>query len=550
MEPEQRKPEDLALVDAPYWMHLNRILIDGQPFDLEGRRYQQELMRSKTSDGRFKHNEVIRKGSQIGITIAKVAEATHGALHGIYPQGIIFYFPTQKAVEIFSKSRFKPFIEDNPDAIGKFMGKTDSVSIRKVGPTNIYFFGASATSMVGGEKKDSTAVRMTPGDWILLDERDLFDEVMALQVNQRLGNSKIWRRTDMGTPTIPDLGIDLLYKKSNMGRWQIQCSSCKKHTCVETEFPACIKLSDSGNYFKCSHCVNSRIDTNDGTWEPDSPKRDTIGYWVSQLLNPNCNLDLILRQYTDPEAYDMTEGEFQRIVMGLPYVSVEDELSESDVYACCGRHSMLHSTKIGCAMGIDVGNPIYVVIGYRKDRGRYQLVKIATVPNFGELHDLAHRFNVKSCVIDAQPEYHKSREYQNEAKHAVYLCYYSEHLKTFDSWSSPPENIVKVNRTEIFDATGAMVRDPGVLTIPRMCEEVKVFAHQMTRSVRVQETDQRTNTKIYRYRTRGDKQDHYRHALNYFLLACRKIGIPPEVRSANAKKRPVTQDMSYSLGVR
>jgi len=546
MDTEARKPEDLALVDAPYWMYLNGIRIDGRPFDLEGRKYQQEIMRATTSDGKFKHNEVIRKGSQIGVTISKVAEATHGALHGLYPQGIIFYFPSQKAVEMFSKSRFKPFIDDNPAAIGKFMGKTDSVYIRKIGQTNVYFFGASATSRVGGEKKDSTSVRSTPADWILLDERDLFDEDIAAQVNQRLGNSKIWRRTDMGTPTIPDLGVDLLYKKSNMCRWQVQCESCKKHTCLETEFPSCIKLSDGKGYFICSHC-GARIDSNNGKWVADEPKRDTVGYWVSQLLNPNCNLPLILKQYTDPEAYDMTEGEFQRIVMGLPHVSAEDELSESDVYACCGADQMSHSCDSPCAMGVDVGNPIYAVIGYRKDRGRYKIIKLARVSDWGELHGLAKRFNVKADVIDAQPEYHRSREFQTEETHAVYLCYYSEHLKTFDTWSSSPDNIVKVNRTEIFDATHAMVRDAGVLTIPRMCEEVKIFAHQLTRSVRVQETDQRTGVKIYRYRTRGDKQDHYRNALNYFLLACKKVGIPPTRESS--RKRVLIQDMTYKIGV-
>lgn len=540
------KSEKGTIIDAPYWMYINHIRIDGRLFDYEGRKYQQELMRPKTDDGRFKHNEVIRKGTQIGITISKVAEATHGALHGRYPQGIIFYFPSQKAVEMFSKSRFKPFIEDNPESVGKYMGKTDSVYIRKVGPTNVYFFGGSATSKVGGEKKDSTSVRSTPADWIIIDERDLFDEEMAKQVNQRLGNSKIWRRTDVGTPTIPDLGIDALYKKSNQSRWQIRCDACKKHTCLETEFPSCIKLTDEGGHFVCAHC-GKRIDPNNGKWIPDYPKRDVVGYWASQLLNPNCNLSLILRQFADPEAYDMDEGEFQRIVLGSAFVSAEDELSESDVYACCGGDGMQHSSQTDCAMGVDVGNPIYAVIGYRRDRGRYKVIKVAQVPDWGELHDLANRFNVKSAVIDAQPEYHKSREFQSEEPYAVYLCYYSEHLKTFDSWSSSPENIVKVNRTEIFDATHSMVREAGVLTLPRVNEEMKTFARQMTRSVRVQETDQRTGTKIYRYRARGDKEDHYRNALNYFLLACRKIGIP--VESRKSRKRPLMQDMKYTLGV-
>ncbi len=43
-------PENNAAADAPYWAWLNKILLDGRPFTLEGRNYQLELMRSKTED--------------------------------------------------------------------------------------------------------------------------------------------------------------------------------------------------------------------------------------------------------------------------------------------------------------------------------------------------------------------------------------------------------------------------------------------------------------------------------------------------------------------
>jgi hypothetical protein len=385
------------------------------------------------------------------------------------------------------------------------------------------------------------AVRSTPADWVLLDERDLFDEEMASQVNQRLGNSKIWRRSDMGTPTIPDFGVDFLYKKSDCRRWQIKCE-CGKYTCLETEFPNCIKLSDEGDYFACSYC-GAKLDRNNGSWVADYPDRDTVGYWVSQLLNPNCNLSLILKQYSNPEAYDMTEGEFQRIVLGLPHINAQDELLESDVFACCGRDSMAHETIIPCAMGVDVGNPMYVVIGHRLDRERYKVIKTARVPDFNAIHDLARKFNVKSAVIDAQPEYHLVRDFQKKENYSVYLCYYNETQRQFAVWDA--NNIVKVLRTEIFDATHHIVKQPGMLTIPSTCEEIKIFAHQMTRTVRVLETDLRTGQKLYRYRRRGDKEDHYRNALNYFLLACKKIGISEKV---TPQRRPQVQDRSYSIG--
>jgi hypothetical protein len=529
--------------DTLYWLYMNGVKVDGRAFDLKGRQYQQEIMRPYTAQKKTKHNEVIRKGSQIGITIGKVCEATHGALYGLYPQGIIFYFPNKTAVEMFSASRFKPFLEDNPDTIGKYMGKTDRVDIRRVGDVNIYFFGGGATARVGGDKKDSTSVRSTPADWVILDERDLFDDVMARQVNQRLGNSTIKRRTDIGTPTIPDLGIDLLYKKSDMRRWQIPCE-CGKFTCVETEFPRCVRVDSEKGHLVCVHC-GKRIDSNRGNWVPDCPDRDVVGYWASQLLNPNCDLNLVLKQYADPEAYDLDEGEFYRTVLGIPFIDADDELLVSDVYACCTSEREKFDSQYTCAMGVDVNWPeLNVVIGYPLDRNRHKIVKTARVKEWPDLLDLAKRYKVQSCVIDAQPERHKVTEFQKQAPFAVWICFYSEHLKTLDQWDKD-NRVVKVMRTEIFDASHDLVKKPGRLQLPVLNEELKEYAHQMTRSVRVLETDQETGTKIYRYRARGDKQDHYRNATNYYLLASKRIG-PPKPETPVTHK-PITQSMEYSL---
>jgi hypothetical protein len=536
--------EQSAATDAPYWAFANSLRIDGQPFDLQGRKYQLELMRPVTEDGKRKRNEVIRKGSQIGITIGKVIEITHGAIYKLYPQGIIYYFPSGKAVEHFSKTRFKPFLDDN-DYVKQFVSDVNAVAVRRIAGVNVNFFGCSATTIVGGEAKDSVSVRSTPADWVLLDERTLFDDEMAKQVNQRLGNSKIERRTDLGTPKLPDSDIDLLYSKSDMRRWQIKCGACGKYTCMESEFPKSIDVdSDGRGYPCCVHCGKEIYRSSEfSSWVPDYPERETIGYWASQLLNPNKDLARILRIFDNPEAYDMDLAECYRTILGLSYVSSEDRLSESDVYGCCCGDMMAVSHAGPCAMGVDVGKTLHAVIGYKITHDRFRLVKIARLPDWNALHDIAQRFNVKSCVIDAHPELHRAREFQKAEHFAVYVCYYSEHLKTFDQWDEQ-DGIVKVNRTEIFDATHQMTVSPGRLMIPRNCEEVREFAHQMTMAAKVLEIDERSGGKIYRYRKIGDKEDHYRNALNYFLLACKKVGT---VRSERTKPKVLTQDMEYKL---
>ncbi len=538
--------DQICAVSAPYWAWVNKLLIDGRPFNLKGRRYQAEMMRSKTDDGKVKTNEVIKKGSQTGATIGKSIEIVHGALHGIYPQGIIYYFPSKVAVEDFSGSRFKPLLTDN-EQIKKYCNDINSVYKRRIAKTNVSFLGCTGTTIIGGIAKDSTSVRSTPADWILLDERDLFDDEMASQVNQRLGNSTIRRRSDMGTPKLPDDGIDRLYGKSDMRRWQIKCD-CRKYTCMESEFPNCIGVDDNGRgYPECVHC-GREIDRNEGSWQMDSPHKDTVGYWCSQLLNPNRPLAQVLKEYDDPEEYDTTEAEFQRTVLGNAFARAEDVLRETEVYQCCTRDQMANSHEGPCAMGFDVGYPIiHVIIGHRIGNDRYRIVKIARVPNWETLHDLAQRFNVKATVGDAMPESHKIREWaKSEASYGntVYPCYYAPHLKMFDNWGS--DNIVKVNRTDIFDESHQMVVNPGRMLIPRNCEEVKVFAHQMCMAAKFLETDTK-GASSYRYKKIGDKQDHYRNALNYLFLACKKVGA---IKSQREKRKEITQDLTYRLGER
>lgn len=537
--------EKNTAVDAPYWAFANQLLIDGLPFNLKGRGYQMEIMRSKTDDGKVKTHEVIRKGTQIGITMGKVIEIAHGAMHALYPQGIIYYFPSAKAVEKFSATRFKPFISDN-ELIANACNDINAVYARRIGKINVSFEGCSATVRVGGHEKDSPALRSTPADWVLLDERDIFDPEMASQVNQRLGNSEINRRTDLGSPKLPDDGVDLIYGKSDMRRWQIPCRSCGKHTCMESDFPQCIGLREGVGFPQCVHCGKEiyRSDEN-ACWVPDSPKNDVVGYWVSQLLNPNRDLAHVLKECADPEAYDTTEAEFNRTVMGLPFVASEDRLTEADVYGCCDKgYRMAYSHNGPCAAGWDVGpNALHVVIGHRITGDRYRIVRVARVPDFEALHDLLSRYNIKAGVGDAQPEVHKMRDFQKSENFAVYLCYYAEHLKTFDSWEQGT-NIVKVNKTEVCDATHNVVVSPGRLLIPRHCEEIRTFAHQCTCLAKALEEDGRSGGTIYRYRKIGNKQDHYRNALNYFYLACKKVGV---VESQSSRPRPTEQNMDYKL---
>ena len=62
---------------------------------------------------------------------------------------------------------------------------------------------------------------------------------------------------------------------------------------------------------------------------------------------------------------------------------------------------------------------------------------------------------------------------------------------------------------------------PGGLEIPRKDAEVEEFVKEMVNIAKVLEERKDSGEKVYRYRKLGD--DHYRHALNYLMLAAKRI---------------------------
>jgi len=131
--------------------------------------------------------------------------------------------------------------------------------------------------------------------------------------------------------------------------------------------------------------------------------------------------------------------------------------------------------------------------------------------------------------VDALPEQHRARDFQAEEPYEVFLCNYSEHLPTGPEWHLE-EGLVKTNRTEVCDRTHTMVMTPGQLQIPRRSREVDEFARQLSGIAKVRQEDHQSGATVYRYIKVRD--DHYRHALNYFLLASHRAGLvlPKSVR--------------------
>jgi hypothetical protein len=103
----------IGAINPLVWIMSNKIKLGGAPFELKGHEYQQGLFECQD------RVQVCIKGAQMGITEVWVLKTLHGLIHGRYPKGSLYLFPTQNDVGDFSKARFDPLIE-TPNLLNEY----------------------------------------------------------------------------------------------------------------------------------------------------------------------------------------------------------------------------------------------------------------------------------------------------------------------------------------------------------------------------------------------------------------------------------------------
>ena len=520
--------DKLMQADPCIWAIKNRIKLLGDvTFTLDGCQYMADIMRDPA-----RHIAVI-KGTQARITTVFMLREIHALINKMRPQGSLYYFPTEKDVEKFSKKRFGPLISDNP-IIKKHLKSTNSVSAKKVGKSFLSLLGGRATSIIQG-KKDGGSVRTDPGDCVIRDERDLFNDDMAEMTNDRLLNSTLKLEADLGSPTIPDMGIDRVFGESDQKHWQIKCDSCNTDTCIALDFPNSVRYekSESGRsipYFACIKCgkkilpVNGRyIAKYPDRWNPKYPKEGISGYHVSHFITPNCDLGLVMADWEAAQIDGSKLGRFYNTYLGFAYIPIEDRLRQQEVLSCCGNDVMKTTSVKETAMGADIMKKANrVVVAEKTGVDKAKIIYMARVSGFDALYDIVRQYNVKSAVVCIRPYEESFRKFQEKCSKIRVRVYGSEYppkdraraLYTVDEKSG----IYTLNRTEAMDKSQAWIRS-GNLEIPRNCDEVKIFAKECCNTAKTLEINEDTGDRVYRYRPVGDKQEHYRHTINYLQLA-------------------------------
>lgn len=535
-------PEDLSRTSCGTWATWpdGLVLAHGERFSFLERGYQLEVMESRA------RVICVEKATGMGFSEIFILRSIWSLETRRSKQGVLYLFPNADEMRKFSKARFGPLIQANPERIGKYVksgGKsTDAADIKRIGGGTLYMDGATLSQTVGGEvsQKESAAVRGKQVDIVNYDEWDLMSESLREKGLGRMGNSDLKEEVFISNPTIPGIGIDRIYGESDQRMWFRKCG-CGEWTCSDEHFPDLIGLgADGKGYCACRKCGKAL--GFQGQWvAKKSENKDVAGYRISHLNSVKNDPWRILEKYEDLTTNGGNLSDFYKLVLGLPYIAAEDKLVVRDVMACCGQDLMTGSSSGPCAAGVDIGKIKHVIIGQRVGRERFKVLKVVRISDMQDVHDLFERYGVKSAVIDIRPYEDEVRQFQRSHPHIrIYLCEYTDNPMQDVVWNNNTKT-VKAYRTGAFDGSHRVIAQK-LVELPRRSSEMDEFAIQMCNTAKVLETNQRNGSSVYRYRKLGD--EHYRNAMNYFLLAAGPSQIAQS--SSSRFRRDYVTDNEYA----
>lgn len=529
------------------WATARRTMQDGCQYSLDHYPYVEGILNS-----RAKKNWVM-KAAQVGLTEAGITIAMFEA--DFHHRDVIYYFPTKRMGERFSKTRFFPAIMLSPYLRERCTN--NSVEIKQFGVATIHILGANSMADLKG----------TSSGRLLFDELDEWTEQQIYLAEERASGQKnddtiIW---GFSTPKYPNLGIHKQYLHSTREHFRFDCPHC--HQRIELmwedrgggDFGSFMlhgsAVDDSlvhGSYLKCFLC-EGRLEHKDkldwlkpktrggsAEWEATNLEADpnvARGFYLSQLYSPTVAPYQIAIAYLRGHGDEAARREFHNSKLGQPYIEdcyqindqqIDVAIHEGGTYSF---NSVSTESLDDCyvTLGVDPGGPIHhwVAVDWKfdleklgdpNDRAEGKVIGCGRIlaDDWDQIHELMRRYLVRMCVIDAQPSPTLPRVFARAFNGYVYLNYYvvgksgRELSLSEDDYGA---NTVKV------DKVGWLSKTLGRFTNRTMKLPLDVpleFRQQIKAPVR---TMKKGEGQQYIAEFVETGPDHFAHALNYAEIA-------------------------------
>ena len=509
------KPSDLSKYlqknHFPLWLALNHHKTHtNKRMTLQNHAYLKEVL---LDESRYR---VYKKSTQGGVSECLVVISYAAALKG----SVVFYvLPTHQLMERFVSNRFEKSVMFSPyyrEQRGS--GRSKEFSKEMIDNRSLKDIGLGVINFAGS-MSDVPFVEI-PADWLIVDEADNCDASRLEMAKERLGHSSDPHEIYVGNPTFLGSFLDRKFEESTMSYWHTR-HECG-HWIKMNFFDHIVKYVGDNEYIIrdeeydpsgdtdiqpiCDKCGKPFNRFADGTFI-DTKESKISGKQLSRVFSGTGPLHVMVDKFSQALENDYKMQRFYNSELGESYVSKGAKIGDDAIQSCAKEYLMPNSSKAVCAMGIDVGIEMHVIINEILPDKRRRLVFVGTVREASEIAELWKRYSCKFGVIDAHPETRLAKRLVATIG-GMAMCLYINGVKD----SMDKEKVLRVDRTSALDEVKEVFMLQS-LDLPKNIMQVKDFSKHLKASTRV--FDEKANT--YKWVETGP--DHYAHAMVYALKA-------------------------------
>lgn len=387
--------------------------------------------------------------------------------------------------------------------------------------------------------------------------------------NETLSSSAYGWRRDVSTPSLPGVGVNASFDRSDQQHWWMKCPHCSHWMTLIHDFPKnvvelskdslgrpnhnlhlsthAVREQDTHAYIcmKCHRYVSDETRIK-GIWRALYPHRTQVrGYQISQLMCPWISPSELMKKKND---YGLDQL-FENYVIGRPYLGDNIMISRGDVLRCIDRSmtSPYDLRRENVVQGVDWGNRSWGVnaMAHPDNPEKIIILDIWDVteeesietegrkdnPHIRKVGEKMRTWDARRGVFDAGYGKDRNWELVQDFPGKIFSCFYpslstANNRNMEDNWVEA-DHKVSVDRTQTLLIMAKLFRD-GKIVIPEWVAQNPLFetyVQHLTNLVMVRDIDVDEKTKKETITTRIGMLpggDHFGHATNYMLIALRK----------------------------
>ncbi len=355
----------------------------------------------------FSPHQAIRKAAQIGFSTTAIIKSLWLAHSN--RMDVIYTLPTYGDVHDFVSGKVNRIIDQNP-IFKDWTHDKDTIEQKRVGDSVIYYRGTWS----------ERAALMISSDLNIHDEVDRSNLKVVDQYYSRLQHSRYAWQWLFSNPSVPEIGVDKLWNKSDQKHWFIRCEGCNKQQYMTMQN---IQQKDGAYLFACTKC-GKELMRNKGEWVKKWRDINEIsGYWISLLMAPWIDANTIKTLEKSK-----TAEFFTNFVLGEPYIGSGNVVTKDIILR--NLTDIVNRQEGRIVIGVDTGVDIRYTIGNRQGLFYYGECK-----DYQELDALMKRWDKAIMVIDQGGDIIGSRQLRDKYKNRVFLAYYRRDRKTDELFS-------------------------------------------------------------------------------------------------------------------